>query len=106
MAISLMGPGGVQKKIVRRTLTATITNENATQSVQIDATSVPGWQSLTTDNFYLIQAGVNPRSTTYSGVIRRQYNESTGKLTVSESAGSSLSLMNPVEVVCITLEDE
>ena len=106
MAASLMGPGAVAKKIVRRTLTATITNENATQSVQIDATSVPGWQSLTTDNFYIIQAGVNPRSTTYAGRITRSYNASTGKVTVTESAGSSLSLMNPVEVVCITLEDE
>lgn len=106
MATSLMGPGAVAKKIVRRTLTATITNENSTQSVQIDATSIPGWQLLSTDNFYIVRAGVNPRSTTYAGVIRRQYDASTGKLTVSESAGSSISLMNPVEVVCITLEDE
>lgn len=106
MAATLMGPGAMAKKIVRRTFSATITNPNATQSVKIDVTSVPGWQSLSTDNFYIVQAGVNPRNTSYAGVIRRQYDAATGKLTVSESAGSSISLMEPVEVVCITLEDE
>lgn len=106
MAISLMGPGSPAKKLMIRTFSAGTLDSNNTRSVEISIASVPGYQSLTVDNIYIVQAGINPKSTAYSGVIRRSYDASTGKVTISESAGSSLSFMNPVQIAVVTMEDE
>lgn len=103
MAFGYMRAGG-SKKLTIRTFAAETVDSNTTQSVDIDVTSVPNYQDLTVDNFYILQCGFNPRNTTYSGVIRRTYNPSTGRVTVTESAGGSVSLMNPIHVVCVTME--
>ena len=106
MAISLMGAGAVPKKLVFRTLRVNNLQGHTDFSVKIDAKSIPGWSGLTTQNFYISQVGVNPKNTTNAGTISRSYDQSTGQLTVKISAGSSVSLWNPVEVVCVTMEDE
>lgn len=94
----LIVPGG-SLKIYR--LEKTGFNSNSTFSVSIDATGIPGYETLTVDNFYLVQVGVNPRSTTDAGSITRSYNAESGRLTVKISAGTSVSFLSPIKVVCV-----
>lgn len=56
------------------------------------------------DNFYIVRAGLNPKSTEKTGYLTRSYDAGTGMLTVTISAGTSISLYNEVEVVCVTVE--
>lgn len=76
-------------------------DSNKTFSVSIDATSIPGYETLTTDNFYLEQVGVNPKSATYAGAITRSYNAAAGILTVKIAAGTSVSFFPPIVVACV-----
>lgn len=79
-------------------------DSNTTTTLSFDVSSVPGYQSLTVDNFYIAQAGVNPKSTAQAGSITRTYNAGSGILTVQLSAGTAVSFMPPVNVVCVTAE--
>lgn len=92
------------KKLTIRQFSAPEFSDTTTRTIDIDVTSVPNYQSLTVDNFYILDCGFNPLNSTYNGVIRRTYNAQSGKVTVNESAGSSLSLKNPVTIVCVTME--
>ena len=83
------------------TLTKTGFNSNSTFSVSIDATGIPGYETLTVDNFYLVQVGVNPKSTTNAGAITRSYNADSGILTVKIAAGTSVSFLQPIVVACV-----
>lgn len=94
----LIVPGG-SLKIYR--LEKTGFDSNSTFSVSIDATSIPGYESLTTDNFYLVQVGVNPKATTNAGAITRSYNAAAGILTVKIAAGTSVSFLSPIVVACV-----
>lgn len=94
----LIVPGG-SLKIYR--LEKTGFNSNSTFSVSIDATGIPGYETLTVDNFYLVQVGVNPKSTTKAGAITRSYNAASGVLTVKIAAGTSVSFLSPIVVACV-----
>ena len=98
MGTDLIVPGG-SLKIYH--LEKTGFDSNTTFSVDIDATSIPGYETLTTDNFYVERVVVNPKSTTHSGSITRSYSASTGILTVKINAGTSVSFVPPIAVACL-----
>lgn len=76
-------------------------SSNTTFALNVDVKSVPGYERLTVDNFYIVQAGVNPKSTTTAGYITRTYDAASGILKVKLSAGTSVSFYGPVVIACI-----
>lgn len=97
--MGLMTPGGRLKVF---TFNLTDFNSNTTTVLRVDVTEyVPCYKALTVDNFYIVRAGVNPKSTTTAGDITRTYDAESGLLTVQISAGTSVSFRAPVVIACI-----
>lgn len=96
--MGLMTPGG---RLKIYTFTLSDFSSNTTFALNVDVKSVPGYERLTVDNFYIVQAGVNPRATTNAGAITRTYDASSGILKVQISAGTSVSFRAPVVIACI-----
>lgn len=99
-----MGLSGVGGSLKIYSFSQSSFNSNQTFSLRFDVTSVPQYKTLTVDNFYISQVGVNPKSLTNAGAITRSYDANTGILTVSISAGTSVSFFPPVNVICVTME--
>lgn len=98
MGTALRTPNG-QYKIYK--YSKTIFETNTTFKLTFDAKNIPGYQNLTTENFYIAEIGLNPKSTTNAGFLTRSYDSSSGILTVSLSTGTSISMYSKIEIVCI-----
>lgn len=103
MGVAPRAPGGKRVKIYR--FRETNFNSSTSKDVEISVTSVPNYKKLTVDNFYIVEVGVNPRSTEKAAIVTRRYNPDRGIVTVGLNVPTTnVSLYNAVEIVCVTTE--
>lgn len=100
--MDLLNSSSGNKKLTIRTLISP--TPTSLRLTQIDCTSIPGWQNLKTENFYIVDVGLTTMgSAGQSGQVIRDYNAENGLLYIQTTNGGTY-LSGTSTAVCVTLE--